>query len=1102
MAKSFKTPKTIKLFLDECKEYITNLNQDLVELEGGDTDEELIKRISRNVHTIKGSSAMLEFMDVSEIAHQIEDVMEKLKKKFPAVDKEFLDAIFQKVDVIDGILLKIENGSYEEGSAAPAAAAPAPKAEPEPAPPPPPPPPPPPEPKPEPELVAKDAKKQPEPPKKKKQLIAPAVGRTGVLEIAGSDILPSIDRCFALFADVESKFLMADDSSGDAGFIDKMFDSVKQLQRSLVCFGQAEINESLARLLMVKKAAAAGKAELGQRTAELIFKGVIHVKAVLESLTSAERPKAPDPAPFFKSVDVALEKARAEKDYMAKGAASELFDRLNVGKDALKYFTPFEKQCVGTAMIDDRNVFRLKMSFKTHELGDLASMSEFFKPLADDGEFLACIIVAVGMDVTVTGYDFHLFFGTAMSMDEFDRKYAYLKKTGIKATEIGLSGETAEAAPAPGGGESEEKPGEAPARLAGGRREKAKKSGSVATVRVDTVKLDDLVNLIAELVINHNKLEQEIKQLKQTANAAGDILDALKLGRKSNGLSERNITQDDLLQPFKTLQPDAFDESGARRETGLAGRAKELRIIRESVMELYDMELEKDRMLSELNAKIAALKSEIESLNQEFQTDGLNIGRVIFELQEETMKLRMMPISNVLSKFPRRVRDYARQLDKKIEFIVEGEDTELDKNLIEELEDPLLHIIRNAIDHGIETTAHRQAAGKPDTGIIRVKASHEGNSVVIDIEDDGKGMDGKVLKKKCVEKRLITPEQAAQMDDKEAVNLIFIPGFSSKDQVSDLSGRGVGMDVVKTGISKLKGSVDVNTEPGNGTMIKLKLPLTLAIIQAMIVKCAGRKFVIPMDPIESAEQVKSSEVRSVEGREVYKFHDMVIPLMRLRDVFSLGDEEGTRPAQFPVVIMTHGDKKIGLIVDEVIEKQQVVIKSLGEFLGDVKNISGTTIFGDGSMALIIDVPGIVQSIPRLSKRLERASAGADEKSRKHILLVDDSLSGRIAQREMIERMGYTVEVASSGMQALARLAERRYDMIVTDINMPRMDGYEFTQKVRSSPDIHRIPIIMVTSDIKSADRQKAYDVGIDDFLAKPFSEDDLKIAIEKHMRPY
>ncbi|HOY65172.1 MAG TPA: response regulator, partial [bacterium] len=273
-------------------------------------------------------------------------------------------------------------------------------------------------------------------------------------------------------------------------------------------------------------------------------------------------------------------------------------------------------------------------------------------------------------------------------------------------------------------------------------------------------------------------------------------------------------------------------------------------------------------------------------------------------------------------------------------------------------------------------------------------------------------------------------------------------------------------------------------------------------IQAMIVKCAGRKFVIPMDPIESAEQVKSSEVRSVEGREVYKFHDMVIPLMRLRDVFSLGDEEGTRPAQFPVVIMTHGDKKIGLIVDEVIEKQQVVIKSLGEFLGDVKNISGTTIFGDGSMALIIDVPGIVQSIPRLSKRLERASAGADEKSRKHILLVDDSLSGRIAQREMIERMGYTVEVASSGMQALARLAERRYDMIVTDINMPRMDGYEFTQKVRSSPDIHRIPIIMVTSDIKSADRQKAYDVGIDDFLAKPFSEDDLKIAIEKHMRPY
>jgi CheY-like chemotaxis protein len=205
---------------------------------------------------------------------------------------------------------------------------------------------------------------------------------------------------------------------------------------------------------------------------------------------------------------------------------------------------------------------------------------------------------------------------------------------------------------------------------------------------------------------------------------------------------------------------------------------------------------------------------------------------------------------------------------------------------------------------------------------------------------------------------------------------------------------------------------------------------------------------------------------------------------------------------FPVVVVGLGEKRTGIAVDEVIEKQQVVIKSLGEFLGDVKHISGATIFGDGSMALILDVAGVVSSVPYISRQVERKAVSEEAAGRKHILLVDDSLSGRIAQREMIERMGYIVEVASSGMQALTRLAERKFDMVVTDINMPRMDGYEFTEKVRSMPATRRIPIIMVTSDVKNADRIKAYEVGIDDFLAKPFSEDDLRASIEKHMKIY
>ena len=228
---------------------------------------------------------------------------------------------------------------------------------------------------------------------------------------------------------------------------------------------------------------------------------------------------------------------------------------------------------------------------------------------------------------------------------------------------------------------------------------------------------------------------------------------------------------------------------------------------------------------------------------------------------------------------------------------------------------------------------------------------------------------------------------------------------------------------------------------------------------------------------------------------------MIIPIVKLRDVFNLPDDREVQTS-YPVVVVAQGEKKVGIIVDEVIEKQQVVIKSLGEFLGDIKYISGATIFGDGSVALIIDVGSVVGSVSYISRKADKKDSRLQNADEKKILLVDDSISGRIAQREMLERMGFDVDVASSGMQALTKLTEQSYDLVVTDINMPRMDGYELTQKIRSMEGTRRIPIIMVTSDVKKADRNKAYECGVNDFLAKPFSEDELRVTIEKHMRIY
>lgn len=1113
MAKSFKTAKTIKLFLDECDELLGELNQDLVELERGDVSAELMQRICRCVHTLKGSSAMLEFMDISEISHSIEDVIDVFKTKMPEVDKDLLDDIFQKVDSIGAVMGKIRDGSYGEGQAggdAPAAKSAAPP--PQPAQPPPPPPK-----EPEPAVVAERQAPTPQAPPSPAADAKPAVkikGRTNLFEIFGPPIRPVLERCFPVFSDIESKYVLLSDENlkDNAGLFKNLLDNADYLYCSLVCMAEPVINEIMMRTRTLLSRVVNGEIPRGNNIFEIVFTAASTVKALVENLTS-EKPAGDtvDTGFVIGRIESAMAGLMDQRDYVTPASALEIFQRLDVNREAATLLTDYEKHTIARTLIDGLNLIHFELKFDGAQVDDLPSLSDFFKPLTAAGMLLGSIVwhseAAQGKD---RKYHYHLLYGTQMSFKEMEADNQYLKKLdNLTMSQIGISIDRKESkggAPRAAQAAKAEPAARAADAKAAPRKEQPKAGGkktdaSAPTVRVDAGKLDELVNFIGELVINHNKMEEEIKALKQSINRLGDMLDNLKTVRKASDLTGQNITLEDLLEPFKALSgPDIL--GGARMPQQLTGDGVAgLRTIQDNLLHLFDMELEKDQVIGTTLADLSKMKGEMDALYAEFQNDGLNIGRVIVDLQDETMKLRMLPISSVFNKFPRRVRDIAKQLGKKIEFTMEGEDTELDKTLIEEIEEPLLHIIRNALDHGIERSEDRSAAGKAETGTIHARASHEGNSVVIEVSDDGQGIDPQKLKDKCIEKRLISREEAEAMSEREAMNLIFIPGFSTASEVSDLSGRGVGMDVVKNSIAKLKGMVDVFSEVGTGTRFKLKLPLTLAIIQAMIVKSHGQKFVIPMDPIESTERLSSYDVSCVDGKEVFRYQEMIIPVMKLRDVFNIPDERDEQTSH-PVVVVAQGEKKIGIIVDEVIEKQQVVIKNLGEFLGDIKYMSGATIFGDGSVALIIDVGGVVNSVSYISRKAERRDARAQHTSDKSILLVDDSISGRIAQREMLERMGFRVDVASSGMQALAKLGDQQYDMVVTDINMPRMDGYELTVKIRAMESARRMPIIMVTSDVKKADRNKAYECGVNDFLAKPFSEEELRATIEKHLRIY
>jgi len=331
-----------------------------------------------------------------------------------------------------------------------------------------------------------------------------------------------------------------------------------------------------------------------------------------------------------------------------------------------------------------------------------------------------------------------------------------------------------------------------------------------------------------------------------------------------------------------------------------------------------------------------------------------NLNLITTDLQLAVMKMRMVPIRKVFNKFPRMVRDIARKAGKKIDLRIYGESTEVDKSVIEELNDPLVHIVRNSIDHGIELPSERIAKGKPEYGTITLGAFQEGNYIVIQIEDDGKGIDPVLIEKKAREKGLIKSKDL-RLTSKEIINLIFEPGFSTAEKITDISGRGVGMDVVKTNIGRINGIIDVSSEVGKGTRIILKIPLTLAIIQVLMVKINGEIFALPLSSILETVRVSRDSIKSVDGQDILMIRDRLIPLVRLSDVLDLRTEETDRKMVY-VVLMAIAEKRIGIIVDELCHQEEVVIKSVGTYFSSIKEISGATITGDGRVGLILD-PG-------------------------------------------------------------------------------------------------------------------------------------------------
>ncbi len=460
------------------------------------------------------------------------------------------------------------------------------------------------------------------------------------------------------------------------------------------------------------------------------------------------------------------------------------------------------------------------------------------------------------------------------------------------------------------------------------------------------------------------------------------------------------------------------------------------------------------------------------------------------QLQEGVKQARMLPLATLVANFRRMVRDLAREKGVEVLLEVEGADTEMDKQVLEQLKDPLMHLLRNCIDHAIEPPRERSARGKSRQGHIALRAERRGNEIVLEVADDGAGIDTAAVREAALRRGLIDEDAARSLSEEELQNLVFAPGLSTAKMITEVSGRGIGLDVVRRNLDQLQGRVEVHSIRGRGTRFALTVPFTMVSTRCLLLTTGGQIFAVPVGTIERLLSVRAEDVCLVEGREAIRYHGTPLALVRLADVLSLQRANGL-PA--PAIILTSGGERIAFLAEQLLGEQELVVKHLGRQLARVANIAGATILGTGEVVLILNVADLVRSAQKSAGPSLLAEERTREKAapRQRILIVDDSITTRTLEKNILTTAGYEVRLALDGQEALAALAEGPVDLVVSDIDMPRMDGFDLTHRLKNDDRYADLPVILVTSMGSGEDKARGIEVGADAYIVKGSFDQDV-----------
>ncbi len=482
------------------------------------------------------------------------------------------------------------------------------------------------------------------------------------------------------------------------------------------------------------------------------------------------------------------------------------------------------------------------------------------------------------------------------------------------------------------------------------------------------------------------------------------------------------------------------------------------------------------------------------------------------ELEEGIRTLRLLPLSTIFNLFPRMVRDLAKSQGKQIELIIEGGETRADKRILEDMKDPLMHMIRNAIDHGIETPSEREKMGKPSIATLRLRGYQTGNNVIVEVMDDGRGLDNDKIKQTAIKRGMYREEELAAMSDRQIQSLIFEPGFSTRNFVTEVSGRGVGLDVVRTNVELLKGTLHVESTFGKGCLFRVQLGTTLATAHVLIVAVDGISYALPVEFVQTTRLVSEDSIFTIEGRETILFDDCPISVARLSDLLELHTpnlEINLHKENFPCIILKVGEEKLGIFVDALLDEQDVLLKPQSSLLKRVRNVSGATILGTGEVCMVLNPVDLIKSVRRKTAiRLNNSPSITDNNNdigaipvnkKQLILLVEDSIATRTQEKRILEGAGYEVVTAVDGLDGYNKLRTRVFDAVVSDIQMPNLDGLNLTAKIRQHKEYSELPIILVTSLASDEDKKRGAEAGANAYITKAAFNQDILLETLKRL---